>query len=332
METPFNPSQPLNRWAVTLFVLFVLSLVIVPVIVAYSPIERARWLVAAADNALENPKEQRKVSMQKAKVLLEQAKKSYPEIENSLEFARTSLFVAHNEELSLAIDSLDFSPESVPLTTEQLDRAMSVVTLSSPLMKAHVANVLGDVLLKMKDYDSAYQILVAGYPTQEKRDAEQRNNLAYYAALANRDLETALEDIEKAMSGKKLGTSEFPMYLDTKAWILFRAQRFEEALTAIDSSIEEYAKDFKETPYKPSVKAIFQDLFNQNPPFTKRPIGDKFDPFEQFSPQIRQILKLIVVTHYHRAEILEGLGRIEEADAEYTWLVDRGFHDFDQLY
>jgi len=272
--------------------------------------ERARWLLAAADNALDKSKDIGDGWKLEAQALLDRAEASDPTIKNSLEFARVD-FRLHPEEVELAI---------------------KLVLSVDPANQAHAANVLSEMRLEMRDFDAAYRILVAGYPGEAARTAAQRNNLAYYAALANRELEPALVDIEKALAEKKSDLYEKAMYLDTKAWVLFRLKRYDDALAAIDLSMADYAKNLEETPYKPAVRAVFHDLFNQKPPFVKRSETDKAEPLEKFQPEIQQIVKLIVVTHYHRAEILKNLGETEEADLENAWLRDRGFNHFEHLY
>ncbi len=310
MEIPLNTPQPLNRWSVTLFVLLVLSLVTMPVAVAYWPMERARWLLAAADNALDKSKEVGDAWKLEAQTLLDRALASDPTIKKSLEFARVD-FRLHPEEVEIAI---------------------KLVLSVDPANQAHAADVLSEMRLEIRDFDAAYRILVAGYPGEATRNAAQRNNLAYYAALANRELEPALLDIEKALAEKKLELYEKAMYLDTKAWVLFRLNRFHEALASIDLSIADYGKNLEETPYKPAVRAVFHNLIHQEPPFVSRSESDRIDPLDQFHPQIQQIVKLVVVTHFHRAEILKNLGKTEEADLELAWLRDRGFNHFEQLY
>ncbi len=277
----------------------------IPVCVAYWPIERARWLVAAADNALAKSNDDDDQWIQQAQALLEQAKNSYSGIENTLEFARTSF----------------------RMDPEETDRAIKLVLSTGPSRQIHAANVLAELRLESADFDSAYQILVAGYPSPASRSAIERNQLAYYAALANRDLEIALSDIEKALVEMKNAS-----FLDTKAWILFRLKRYDEALVAIDQSIKELKLEVKETVFPSPMRAKIQDLHDGKEPFVKRPLAELSNPLASFNREFSQIIKSIVVIHYHRGEILEALEKTAEADEEYSWLQDRGFHDFERLY
>ncbi len=283
---------------------FLLGIVALPIAKASWPGEKARWLLAAADNELSKATDGND-TRQDAQELLERAKASYPEIENTLEFAKISF----------------------RMNPEETDRAIKLVLSISPDRQVHAANMLAELRLNARDFDSAYKILVAGYPGPSSRTPVERNQMAYYASLANRDLEVALADIDSALSDSKNAS-----FLDTKAWVLFRLGRLDEALKAVDQAIEALDGELKETAFPSAIRGKIQDLIDANAPFVKRALEDKSDPLESFNESFSQILKSIVVIHYHRGEILEALGKTEEADQEYSWVQDRGFHDFDRLY
>lgn len=275
-----------------------------PVGIAYWPIERSRWLVAAAENELESTDE-KEGSRRRAEAFLNRAKLHYAAIEHTLDFARVS-FRLHPEET---------------------ERAIKLVQSLEPSRQAHAANVLSELRLESEDFDAAYEILKACYPRSENRKAEQRNQLAYYAALADRDLDLALAEIEKALSGEKNAS-----FLDTKAWVLFRLKRYDEALMVIDQALAELEIELKNASNLAPVQDKIQDLLDGKKPFVKRPLEDKSDPLAYFNKSFAQAIKSIVVIHYHRGEILEGAGKTEEADHEYSWVQDRGFNDFERLY
>jgi tetratricopeptide (TPR) repeat protein len=303
MESINRSSGKSDRWTLFAVLAFFLGVVGVPIAKAYWPSERARWLVAAAENALKKGTDEQ---LAQAKQLLDEAVKSYPEIQKSPDFIRVSF----------------------PLPP---DSAIKLIQSLPPDQRPFLANVLAQKHLDIRDFDAAYEILSAGTPAPSLRSPIQRNQLAYFAALANRDLELALEDIEKALAEKKIAS-----YLDTKAWVLFRLKRFDEALVAIDLSLEsainEIKTDLKNAPFQAEAFKKIQDLLNGNKPFVKRPFEDTSDPLASFSEEFANILKTIVVLHYHRGEILEALGNVEEADKEYTWVQNRGFNDFERLY
>jgi len=293
-----------DRWTLVAVIAFLLGIVAIPIGKAYWPSERARWLLAAAENALTRATDENDTRPE-AQELLEQATSSYPEIEKTLDFARISF----------------------RMNPDETDRAIKLVLSMSPDRQVHAANTLAEMRLNAGNFESAYMILVAGYPGPSSRSPVERNQLAYYAALANRDLELALADIENALSDSKNAS-----FLDTKAWVLFRLGRFDDALNTIDLAIAELKVELKDTPFPSPVRDKVQDMLEGKEPFVKRALEDSSSPLASFNESFAQVLKSIVVIHYHRGEILEALGKIEEADQEYAWAQDRGFHDFDRLY
>lgn len=311
MEMPYHRPTRSPRWRLAGIVGFFLAIAALPVAFAYWPIEHARWLLAAAENVVEKSEKNGDTWRQQAAVLLDRAKVSHPDIENSLEYARISYFV---------------QPDVV-------ERAIKLIQSLPAARQPHAANVLSELRYKAMEFNAAYQILVAGYPGPDARTNNERNQLAYFSALANRDLPSALVDIEKAIAeSTDLKPLEMATYLDTKAWVLFRLKRYDEALIAIDQTIKATDKGTAETAFVPGVKVIIQAFLKGQSPFTRRALDDNSDPFSTLLPDLADFLKSFAVYRYHRAEILEGLGRVDEADKEYDWLQDRGFNDFNRLY
>lgn len=304
MESPNRYPKNSERWALVAVVAFLLGIVAIPIGRAYLPSERARWLIAAAENALASATDEND-TRPNAQEYLQQAKASYPEIENTVDFARISF----------------------RMNPEETDRAIRLVLSLSPDRRIHAANVLAELRLNEKDFDSAYRILVAGYPGPTSRTPVERNQMAYYAALADRDLEVALADIGSALEDSKNAS-----FLDTKAWVLFRMGRFDDAMIAIDQAMEELEVELKNASFPSAIQEKIQDLINGSEPFVKRSLEEESDPLKSFNESFAQVLRSIVVIHYHRGEILEALGKIEEADEEYSWVQNRGFHDFERLY
>lgn len=64
------------------------------------------------------------------------------------------------------------------------------------------------------------------------------NNFAYYLALLDRDLDRALQMADRACTLQP----DFPTYMDTKAWVLFKLGQFEAA-----AAIQKLAMAFDET-------------------------------------------------------------------------------------
>lgn len=93
-----------------------------------------------------------------------------------------------------------------------------------PEGSAYIYQVMANEYAKNGKEDesfSAYERALKAHPD----DPELLNNYSYQLAESSRDLEKALEYADKAVSGK----NESITFLDTKAWVLFKMGRFEEA-------------------------------------------------------------------------------------------------------
>lgn len=111
---------------------------------------------------------------------------------------------------------------------------MGVLTIADdPKLEYQFYVWLGDMAFKVKDYaecdrafDKAFQI--------DSTDASALNNYSYYLALQNTKLDLALKLTTRSNELKP----HQPNYLDTKAWVLFRLQRYDEALKWINKAID----------------------------------------------------------------------------------------------
>ncbi|MEO0252142.1 MAG: tetratricopeptide repeat protein [candidate division WOR-3 bacterium] len=92
---------------------------------------------------------------------------------------------------------------------------------------------VSSLALELGKYDIAIEIL-EGFASKDSITPEVLNNLAYALCEANRDLEKALGFIDKAL---ELEPYKYE-YIDTKAWILYKLGRIEEARYYIQMAIE----------------------------------------------------------------------------------------------
>lgn len=150
---------------------------------------------------------------------------------------------------------------------------------------------------QLREWDQA---IAAASEMIELGDAQQPdpwNTRAYMRALANRELEAGLTDVEMALKllrQKNLaaGSLDEAMYLDTRGYLLFRLGKLGAALSDMDQAISIVEQ----------VKAL--ERFGE-------------DPFG--SPQDRlgaELKEAIAVMTFHRAEILRAMGRVDEADEQ----------------
>lgn len=147
------------------------------------------------------------------------------------------------------------------------------------------------------------------------------NGLAYFRALANLDLQEALDIMDEVIAKDP----HVWHYLDTRAWILHRLglneQALEDAQKAVqyaDAELREYEESF--------FTKINNWVSGQTEP--SRPEQDSVLLENEAEP--RQWTTGVI--HYHRGKILEALGQTEAAQADFKWLKDRRLPDDDRLH
>ena len=298
----------ISEWLVVrMWIVFYISLVVYPCLKAYWPIEQAKLYVAAAENALDKAKQPEDERFQEARKLLEKAREADPSIANTFDYLRV-------------LDQVD------PLPLEQLLPALKFL---SPSARLSVGYPLADDAMKRKEFEKSYQILslVSSFEADKKPD--ERNRLAYGAALAKKDLRLALKEIDLALSDLD---QEVPGLLDTKAWVLHELHKDDEALEWIDRAIVRFQADLLKM-FNPRFEITKEQLeeFIRSPNSeddTKSSLTISGVKIEQ----VANILRELAVYQYHRAEILNSLKQTEKADWAFDWLENRGFNKFSELF
>lgn len=300
----YYPGQRRTDWrAVSLFIVGISLIVIVPVAVAHWPRERARWLIAAAENELQNSKNETDSYAERARQKLAQAKKLDPDV------VRNPNYIA-----------IDFM--AGPL---RIDRAMELLELDEGPSRRRTAFALSNLFYRQKKFEQAYELLKRGFPRLEERTIEENNQIAYCAALAGKDLDEALASIDQALNMIKRAA-----LLDTKAWVLFRKERFDEALQAINEAIVLEATERDAVELTPTERGLVDALFAGKPPFSTD--SAVTETALSKSPAAKNVIMGLVIYRFHRAEILKAMDRATEAKSDYEWLNDRGFDDYAELY
>ncbi len=159
---------------------------------------------------------------------------------------------------NLLLDGMKEFPEStlslqlaaLYITKDEIKKAEKIYrkTIEKyPEGSAYIYQVMANEYAKNGKEDesfSAYEKALKSYPD----DPELLNNYSYQLAESSKDLEKALEYADKAISGR----NESITFLDTKAWVLFKMGRFEEA-EKIMNGIFSDDKSF----YHPSSEELF---------------------------------------------------------------------------
>lgn len=136
-----------------------------------------------------------------------------------------------------------------------------IAKINNPKAVANLMVAKGDLYHAMNNIDSC----IAMYERAIRLDDSNHmvyNNLAYYMADADRDLDKA----ERYARIANLGDADNPTYLDTYAWVYFKKHDYEKAREyidrAIERSIDEYYEEIDtvvaatDTAANDSVKAV----------------------------------------------------------------------------
>jgi len=197
-----------------------------PVIADYfGPATTARWMLAKAANEFDQG------NVVEAQKLLEDAYKKSPDIAADRNFLRQLDRVEANNESS-AVSSF-----YVDLWEQRIGR------IENPAIRSEAAFAISSLLSNRKKFDDAARILNVNLPPLEERTAVQNNQMAYMRALAGKDLEQALVEIDMAIK-----TAENESFLDTKGWVLHRMGRNEEALVVMDKSLAKLTEAWSSNP------------------------------------------------------------------------------------
>lgn len=190
----------------------VIALPTAPVLLDYfGPATRARWLLADAANQFDRGE------VKEAQKSLENAFALSKDIVYDTDFWRQ--FERIEGDRHATADSYDIWEFFLKNVEDAEQRAASAMEISQ-------------LMAKRLQFESAAKLLALHLPGFEDRTPAQQNQLAYMRALAGVDLEEALRGINVALDRVK---SESLM--DTKAWVLYRLGRHEDALQLIDQAL-----------------------------------------------------------------------------------------------
>lgn len=340
------PSSMVNKVLVPLIIAACVCLVLIPSIVAYLPVERSKWLIASALTLLEkndgnqDSEEVQTGRREEAQKLLKQAEEINPTISANLDYLKVYLKL-YKGDLAHVGDVI----------YNLKDRRQQNANLLQ----------LTEQLFRIKDYEGILKIIDKVFPNIEDREPELNNSWAYAASLA----EVRLEDAEKAIDEALKHSSNYA-WLDTKAWVLHKLGRNEEALIEMQKAIQDYFSA-TERYYQNQLLALtaqseklkeFRMAFLESDPLEKikpeelltqlRAVADNSNESvkdvreklqkpnppavptsldKELATAAEAVKKDCTVFRYHRAEIIRGLGLVEIADWEWNAVTKAGFND-----
>jgi tetratricopeptide (TPR) repeat protein len=200
-----------------------------------------------------------------------------------------------------------------------------------------ISMALASTLMKKQYWDLSISVLEELLESPQKRTAEQNNLLAYCRSLSMTNLKQALVEIDLAL--KRDG--DIPAYLDTKGWVLYQSGKYEEALSFANRAVTGFSDELQA-----SAPELFKLLADKRAPSESAPsptidttLGEEGTESrsQKAAPNavqlaIVELAKNFAVVRLHRARILEGLGRQEEANQDFEWIKSMGIDDLSDLY
>jgi hypothetical protein len=298
-----------------------------PVIADYfGPATTARWMLAKAANEFDQG------NVVEAQKLLEDAYKKSPDIAADRNFLRQ-------------LDRVEANNESSAVSSFYVDLwEQRIGQIENPAIRSEAAFAISSLLSNRKKFDDAARILNVNLPPLEERTAVQNNQMAYMRALAGKDLEQALIEIDMAIK-----TAENESFLDTQGWVLHRMGRNEEALVVMDKSLAKLTEAWSANPKlerclvrieelqaQPAAEPAAAEPANAESVVSSRTKGWGVDAlleeFPELSRGLPETLEIYATLRYHRLRICEALGKTQEVAREAAWLYAFSKKELDELF
>jgi len=303
-----------------------------PVIADYfGPATTARWMLAKAANEFDQG------NVVEAQKLLEDAYKKSPDIAADRNFLRQ-------------LDRVEANNESSAVSSFYVDLwEQRIGQIENPAIRSEAAFAISSLLSNRKKFDDAARILNVNLPPLEERTAVQNNQMAYMRALAGKDLEQALIEIDTAIK-----TAENESFLDTKGWVLHRMGRNEEALVVMDKSLAKLTEAWSANPKLERCLVRIEELQAQPAaePAAAEPsnaesvaagsvvssrtkgwgVDALLEEFPELSRGLPETLEIYATLRYHRLRICEALGKTQEVAREAAWLHAFSKKELDELF
>lgn len=294
-----------------------------PVIADYfGPATTARWMLARAANEFDQG------NVLGAQKLLEDAYKKSPDIAADRNFLKQ-------------LDRVEANNESSAVSSFYVDLwEKRIGQIENPEIRSEAAFAISSLLSNRKKFDEAARILNVNLPPLEERTAVQNNQMAYMRALAGKDLEQALVEIDMAIK-----TAENESYLDTKGWVLHRMGRNEEALVVMDKSLAKLTEAWSSNPKLERCLVRIEELQAESAtaePNAAEPTASRktkgwgvdalLEEFPELSRGLPETLEIYATLRYHRLCICEALGKTKEVAREAAWLHAFSKKELDELF
>lgn len=277
------------RW---LIVAAPILLVLLPVLGGQTQDEMARWHLAAAANSLKLNNEDFEANLRKA------AEKS------------KDLGGLRDYWLLRVMQALEQSPESLPeLVAEAMEKNRSF---------AGVGLYAGQQLESQARFALAVKVMESSLTPANRKNVNNLNFLAYIRSLAGIELEQALEDINQVLDEYP----NIPEFRDTRAWVLFQMGKPVEALEDANFAVQKL-ETRSAWPAWASFMGEVEGLAKELEEKLGGVSRSSSDETVLNESEVPMDVWRDAVVRYHRARILESLGRIDESEEDFDWLRER---------
>jgi tetratricopeptide (TPR) repeat protein len=286
-----------------------IAVVVVPLLYGQLRPEIARWYLAAATNAVElrqgSPDE-----------FVDSALAVYSDSEKLRDYWLFRLKQALAEDPTTTADQLRGAVAIDPAFVELCDRAINV-------------------LWRKEEFIEHIKVLELKREVRNSLNADDLNSLAYSRSLVGLDLDQALVDINKAIESAPDNWA----YRDTRAWVLFQMGKPLEALKDIQFAIRELERAGAVNTWFGNLEPASDADPEAQPKLPEEYLqglaevdGAFAEPATRTRAQTSEWLWGTGALYYHRARILEALGRVEEAEKDWEWLRKRRLPTDGSLY
>ncbi len=318
---------PQTQWPKIVIMILIIGAVITPV---WLPLEIAKWYVAAADNAL------RVQNLELSQDRLARASHHAPTIVDTSDYR-----IIQAKIFALAGDA---------------DSAIQVLSRMVQDRNADAVRVglqLSDFFQATGDFGRALTTFQSAMKLVDDPNAIQLNAHAYLRALAVQELDQALKDIDRALRDYPDEAS----FLDTKAWVLYRLKRYEEAKPLMEQALAKQIDSLrnagsfvgldpldlvaKEDPSQPQAEIDLSAELTEERQKEAAATRKEMEKLIQKAPGndrravlVRKVFGLfqVAVLRYHMSEIYQALGNEKEAQLQWNWLFYYGLDDAEILH
>lgn len=299
--------RPRLNWASLLIILGIVGFVGSPI---WLPREIAKWYLAAAANAF------RLNDRAQGERLLSRALTWNSQIDKDGDFWIAQIAQSQNSD-------------------ERLELLEKAAHIDSRI--ARQGRLLANSFIEERDFQRAVRALKLALPNGKPENPIDRNDLAYYRALAGVELDAALADIDQAIldlgqdPNVLAGKSSF---LDTKAWVLHGMRRNLEALPIVREAIALMEASTGQQPANPATRDE-EAIVDPTDPADVDSNADG-DMREKVAAAKRRINSretwTVAVLRFHHLKILEALRQTADAQRERAWFRERGIPISDELF